>query len=346
VRKILITGNKGYIGSVLENYLLLNGYKDITGLDNFYYYDCKLTKTDNSIKTIRKDIRFIEKADIKDFDTVIHLAGLSNDPVGELNSQLTKDINFSATIKLAEIAREVNVKQFIYFSSQSMYGISNDSRELDEDDSEKNPITEYAKTKWMAEKILRQMGNKNFTVSALRPSTVFGPSPFLRTDIVFNNLMSHGLIEKKVIIKSDGTPIRPVVNIYDVCLAVKALLETSPDIINNQAYNIGIKNGNFTIKEMAETVRIKIPGSEIIYTNEHGNDARTYAVSFSKIFKSLGNIYKPKWDLNNGADDINNFLKNINFTKGQLNSRMTNRLRQINYLIQNKKINENLEWIV
>lgn len=344
MKNILITGNKGYIGSVLEQYLLKEGY-NIVGLDNFYYSDCKVSNYESQIKTIKKDIRSIEKKDIENFDIIIHLAALSNDPVGQLNSQLTRDINYKATIKLAEMSKEKKVKQFIYFSSQSMYGVSQTKSELDEDDSQKNPITEYAKTKWDAEKILRQMGNENFIVSALRPSTVFGPSPYLRTDIVFNNLMSHGFIEKKVIIKSDGTPIRPVINIYDVCLAVKALLETDGHIINNQAYNVGIKNGNFKIKQMAEMVKLKIPNSEIIYTNEHGNDSRTYAVSFKKIFLSLGAIYKPEWNLDNGADDILKYLININFTNKDLNSRKTNRLKQINYLIQNKKIDENLAWI-
>ncbi|MBT3922710.1 MAG: SDR family oxidoreductase, partial [Nitrospina sp.] len=203
--KILVTGDRGYIGSVLTQMLEEKSH-EVVGYDIDYYQGTDLYPTKRAYKQITKDLRHISPGDVEDMDAVIHLAGLSNDPLGELNPTLTEDINYQAAIKLAELAKETGVKRFIYSSSQSMYGISQSDGELDEDDSEKKPLTAYAKTKWKAELKLKEMGDGKFVVSCFRPSTVFGASPRLRCDIVFNNLVACAYTTGKIEIKSDGTP--------------------------------------------------------------------------------------------------------------------------------------------
>ena len=179
-----------------------------------------LYDVDNNFPQIKKDIRDINEDDLKNINTIIHLSALSNDPLGEFNSKITKEINYEATINLANLAKKNEVKRFIYISSQSMYGISNSTSELDEYDSEKNPVTEYAKTKWQAEIELNKLNDRNFSVVSLRPSTVFGMSPRLRCDIVFNNLVASAYTSGNIEIKSDGSPWRPVIHVRDVCVVL------------------------------------------------------------------------------------------------------------------------------
>ena len=205
--KILVTGNLGYIGSVLVEKLINNGNL-ITGLDCGFYKDCDLYEYVKPQKQIIKDIRLVEKSDLNEIEAIIHLAALSNDPLGELIPGITSEINYTSTIKFAKMAKKEGVKKFIYISSQSMYGISKTSEPLDEDNSQKKPITEYAKTKWSAEIKLRELIDKKFIITFLRPATVFGASPRLRSDIVFNNLLGCAFTSGQIDIKSDGSPIR------------------------------------------------------------------------------------------------------------------------------------------
>ena len=198
--RILVTGDRGYIGSVLIQMLLDESY-DVTGYDVDYYRGNDLYSTDYSYNQITKDIRDIALDDVKGVDAVIHLAGLSNDPLGALIPQLTEEINYQGTLRLARLAKEAGVSRFIYSSSQSMYGVSNTDEELEEDNSQKNPVTIYAKTKWEAELKLRELGDDNFIVVCFRPSTVFGASPRLRCDIVYNSLVGCAYTTGKIEIK-------------------------------------------------------------------------------------------------------------------------------------------------
>ncbi len=341
---ILVTGNKGYIGSVLTPMLIEKGYS-VRGFDTNYYEGIEKNKADSEINQIFKDIRDVSKDDLKNIDAVIHLAALSNDPLGEFNPKLTYDINLNATIKFAKLARQAGIKRFIYVSSQSMYGISAVDYELDEDESEKNPITAYAKTKWDAECELKKLGSDDFTVVCFRPSTVFGASPKLRCDIVFNNLVACAYTTGKIEVKSDGTPWRPVIHIRDVCNAFIAGLEAPKELVLNQSFNIGIKNGNYTIRDLAEAAQKVVKGSSLTFTGEHGSDSRTYKVSFKKILSVLKDYYKPKWDLISGGKDLVEFFKKINFTEEMFRGRYCNRLPQLKYLVKNNRINNNLFWI-
>jgi nucleoside-diphosphate-sugar epimerase len=339
--KILLTGNLGYVGSVLTPLLQSLGHS-IVGYDSGYFKDCLLSSADDNFKQITKDIRDVELADIKGVDAVIHLAGLSNDPLGELMPGLTEEINLEGAMKLANLAKQAGVSRFIYASSQSMYGISESDSELDEDLSNKNPVTAYAKTKWEAELRLNDLHSDFFTVCSFRPSTVFGVSPRLRCDIVFNNLVACAYTTNKIEIKSDGTPWRPVVHIQDVCAAFIAGLNAPRELIGGRAYNVGIPNGNFTVRELAEAAQRSVPGSELVFTGEHGNDSRTYKVSFDRILTELKDYFTPAWNLDRGGLELVKYFNEINFTEEDFRGWKTVRLKKLNWLKEKGRLDEKL----
>ena len=340
---VLVTGNNGYIGTVLTQELFEKNYK-VVGLDTNYFFDCKLNEFELHHKQIVKDIRQINSDDIKDYDIVIHLAGLANDPLGELDPLLTEKINFDSTVELAKLCKKNGVSRFIYASSQSMYGISKNENELDEDNSQKNPVTAYAKTKWEAEQEIKKLSDKNFCVVMLRPSTVFGASPRLRCDIVFNNLVACAFTTGKIEILSDGKPWRPVIHVKDLCNAFIAGIEAPKDLVNGQAFNVGIENGNFTVKELAEAAHKAVPGSELVFLNRH-TDPRTYRVSFKKILTVLKDYFKPEWSLDRGGKELVNYFKEIDFKESDFRNEKVNRLKKLEKLLKEKKINKQLEWI-
>tara|TARA_Y100001970_G_scaffold15871_1_gene17837 strand:+ start:21884 stop:22912 length:1029 start_codon:yes stop_codon:yes gene_type:complete len=336
--KVLVTGNLGYVGTVLTKILSARGYT-ITGLDIGYFKECFLQHIKQDLTQKIKDIREINLKDVQGFDAIIHLAGLSNDPLGEFNPGLTDQINLESTINLAKLASKVGVKRFVYASSQSMYGISKVDDELDEDKSEKNPVTAYARTKWEAEKVLKKMNNQDFTVACFRPSTVFGASPRLRCDIVYNNLVACAYTTGKIEILSDGTPWRPVVHVKDVCQAFIAGLEAPVEIIGGKAFNVGLPNGNFTVRELAEAAQRSVPGCELVFVNEH-TDPRSYKVSFNRILTELGDYFKPEFDLDKGGAELVDFFKAVNFTEEHFRGEKCIRLLSLNAL-QDKKIIDN-----
>lgn len=341
---ILVTGNLGYIGSVLIPMLQSKGHQ-VVGLDIGYFEDCLLSPVSKNYKQITKDLRDVESVDLQGIDAVIHLAGLSNDPLGELIPELTAEINFNGAMKLARLSKEASVKRFIYASSQSMYGVSDTDEELDEDLSIKNPVTVYAKTKWDAELQLNEMQSESFLVCSFRPSTVFGVSPRLRCDIVFNNLVGCAYTTNKIEIKSDGTPWRPVVHIQDVCAAFIAGVEAPRELIAGRAFNVGIPNGNFTVRQLAEAAQRAVPGSQLVFTGEHGGDSRTYRVSFNRILTELKDYFSPSWDLDRGATELVNYFKEINFTEREFRGWKTTRLMQINRLCEQGNLDAKLRRI-
>lgn len=342
--KVLVTGNQGYIGTILMEELKHRGY-ETTGYDVDYYTECEIDKLNTNHTQITKDIRDISIEDVEGHDAIIHLAALSNDPLGELAPRLTDDINRDGTLKLARLAKEAGVSRFIYSSSQSMYGISDTDEELDEDNSKKNPLTAYAKTKWEAECQLKEMSNDQFIVVCFRPSTVFGASPRLRCDIVYNNLVACAYTTGKIEIKSDGTPWRPVVHVRDVCRAYIAGIEAPADLVQNQSYNVGIPNGNFTVRDLAEAAYRAVPGSELTFTGEHGSDSRTYRVGFKKILTELKDYYQPEWDLDRGGKELTTFFNRVGFNEAMFRGKSCNRLLQLKHLLESKQIDDNLFWL-
>ena len=341
---ILITGHRGYIGSVLTE--KLKHEFTVKGIDAGYFDDCYLDKNfkiDSKINNITKDIRNLELDDFKNVDCVIHLAALSNDPLGELSPGVTKEINYNAAVNLAKLSKEALVKKFVFISSQSMYGISTEDIELDEENSKKNPVTEYAKTKWKAEQEIKLLSNNKFCVVSLRPSTIFGASPNFRSDIVLNNMLSCAFTTGKIEVKSDGSPWRPVLHILDLVSAIEASIKAPNELINQKSYNIGVLNGNYQIKNIAEAVKNKT-SCNLKYTNEHLVDPRSYKVSFKKILQELKDYYKPKYNIYNGLDDILRYFKQINLTEEDFRGFKTNRMECIKKKIIEGKLDSKLKF--
>jgi nucleoside-diphosphate-sugar epimerase len=246
-------------------------------------------------------------------------------------------------LKLAQIAKKAGVSRFVYASSQSMYGISNTDNELDEDLSDKNPVTAYAIAKWKAEQELNEMTSNDFVVTSFRPSTVFGVSPRLRCDIVFNNLVACAYTSGRIEILSDGTPWRPIVHIRDVCAAFIAGIEAPASIVSGKAFNVGILNGNYTVEEIARAAQRAVPGSELIFTGEH-TDPRTYRVSFERIFSELKDYYKPQWNLDLGGKELVDFFRKTGFSEDDFRGKSTIRLQQLKYLQNTSKIDSTFRF--
>ena len=339
--KILVTGNLGYVGTVTSEYLKNQGY-DVVGLDSGFYRDCVLAPIENAIFTKNKDIRDVEISDFTGIEAVVHLAALSNDPIGELDQSLTLEINYSGAVRTAEMAKKAGVEKFIFVSTQSIYGISSSSEELDEDNSIKNPQTAYASSKWRAEQEILAMSDSSFTSTALRPSTVFGWSPRLRSDIVFNNLLLTGLKQKRIDVHSDGTPWRPIVHVLDLARAIEVCIKSDSERISGRSFNIGVLNGNFTVKQLAEAAQECLDQIPIAFKTENIVDPRSYKVSFERARKELG--FTAKVGLNAGGAEIVLESKKLIEEGIYLMDRKTNRLLQIKYLLENGLIDGSLRF--
>lgn len=310
---VLVTGNLGYIGSVLTPLLEESKYS-VIGFDSGYFKDCTLVTPKNSFLQVIKDIREVSSTDLRGIDVVIHLAALSNDPVGELDPILTNSINFEATVTLAKLARLAKVKRFIYASTQSMYGISNSDEELDEYTSKKNPITAYAKSKWRAEQEIFKLSTDIFHVIAFRFATVFGVSPRFRSDIVFNNLMANAFLYKEIRINSDGTPWRPVIHVQDACKAILAGIVAPTQIVSSKVFNVGYMSGNYTVLQLAQNILKLLPDCKLSLNNEQIIDNRSYRVSFNRIYSELSEYFHPTWSLSTGALELINFFEKHKLT--------------------------------
>ena len=337
----MITGNLGYVGTELSSYLEKYGDK-VFGLDSGFYADCLLVSDYIDVPTQIKDIRDVTVNDFRGFDSVIHLAALSNDPIGELNSSLTFQINGEASIRAAELARKAGVGRFIFVSTQSIYGISTSEDELDEF-ADKNPQTAYAKSKWDAEQVILGMSSEDFTTVALRPSTVFGWSPRLRSDIVFNNLLLSGLSKGKIEVHSDGSPWRPIVHVSDLAEAIRLTLIADKEAISANSFNIGKIGGNYTVKEIALAAKECIGDIEIVFNTENITDPRSYKVSFNKAFDLLG--FEAHRELVESGIEMLGKFKQYDLNGNDLMGRLTNRLAQVSYLKQEGKVNESLRFI-
>ncbi len=334
--KILVTGDTGYIGTALCQILLNKGY-DVVGLDLDIFLENDLKKINRKYKRIYKDIRLVNEDDLKNIECVIHLAGISNDPLGELNEDLTYSINLSGTINLAKKAKKVGVKKFLYASTQSVYGISKKiNEEIKEDSNNILPITAYAKSKYKAEIELLKIVSKDFHVIIFRPATVFGPSFNFRSDIVLNNLAASAFLYNKIIIQSDGTPWRPVLNIDDMCMFLISAINKS-EMLNKEIINLGYPGHNYQILELASKIKENISNSKIVIENKK-IDNRTYKVNFDKAYKFFKNDIDFDLKIDFHIKKLIEFFKETNFDKKIFEGRKTVRMKQMKYLIKNKKI--------
>ncbi|KKM66372.1 hypothetical protein LCGC14_1481860 [marine sediment metagenome] len=342
MERILVTGNLGYIGMILSEDLLNEGF-DIVGVDTNFYRDNKLHEFEFSREflQINKDIRELGIEDLKGFDSIIHLAALSNDPLGKLKPTLTNDINFKGSLRLAKVAKEAKVKRFLFSSSCSIYGAT-DNKKLNENDS-LQPLTVYAQSKVNLEQGLSELADDTFSPCYLRNSTAYGISPNMRFDLVINNLMGWAFVTKQIKILSDGKAWRPLVHVRDISNAFIAALKAPKEIIHNEAFNVGVDPGNYQVKTMAEEIQNLMNECEIKILGEKNPDNRNYIVSFDKIKNNLKH-FKPNWNLKKGIEEIYNLFNEINLNFEDFEDKNFTRLKQLKYLIENKFINDNLYW--
>jgi nucleoside-diphosphate-sugar epimerase len=299
--RILVTGHHGYIGSVTVEALAEAGH-EVVGLDAFLYEGCDFGLDLQTVPALRIDVREVLPEHLEGFDCVVHLAGLSNDPLGALNPQLTEEINLEGTIRVAHAAKEAGVARFVFASSCSMYGVAGGTQAIDETAPLK-PLTEYARSKARAEEALLMLADEDFSPVLMRNATAYGASPRLRLDLVLNNLVGWALTTGKVRILSDGSPWRPLVHVRDIAAATVALLEAPRELVHCQAFNIGLQGENYQVRDLAAIVRDSLGGCEIEYAGHGDPDPRSYRVDFDKLALTLPGL-RLSWTAAAGAHEL------------------------------------------
>jgi nucleoside-diphosphate-sugar epimerase len=335
--KILVTGSLGYIGTILVPMLAKQGY-DVVGLDTNYYKHCTFAGSVPETKTVYKDIRDIEKHDVEGFDAILHLAGLSNDPLGDYRPELTECINEKASVKLARIAKMVGVKKFLFASSCSNYGAA--GNDFLTEKAPFNPVTPYGRSKVRVESALAEMADKSFSPTFIRASTAYGFSPRLRFDLVANNLTAWAFTTGRVYLKSDGTPWRPIVHIARAYIAV---LQAPREVVHNEAFNVGTTAENYQIRDIAEIVKAVVPGSKIEFAPEAGPDMRCYRVDCNKIAKQLRG-FKPQWTARRGIDQLYEEYKKVGLKLEEFEGPKFSRIAYVKSMIEKGRLDENLRW--
>lgn len=336
--KIFLTGNLGYVGSVLHKRLLENKH-EVIGCD-IGYFPKSWSDEDSSIyKTLKKDIRDITKEDLAGCDSICHLAGLSNDPMGEINQSLTNEINFLETIRIAKLAKEVGIQRFIFSSSCSTYGLNED---IVNENSKLAPQTAYAKSKVNSEIELMKLKEPIFSPIILRNATVYGISPNLRLDLVINNLVGSAVSTGKIKLLSDGTAWRPLLHVEDMADAFIRCVEAPIDQVAGNFFNVGSNEDNVTVLEIAEKILKIIPDSKIEIAENSNKDNRSYKVNFDKINQELG--FKTKWNLNDGIKHIYEEMKKRNFSKEDFADKKFFRLKYLIWLMEQERINDKLKF--
>lgn len=338
--RVLITGHQGYIGSVMAPMLEAAGHM-VVGLDSDLFEQCTFGEPPREFPSIRKDLRDVEHLDLEGIDAVIHLAGLSNDPLGNLNPNLTYDINYHASVRLARFSKEAGVKRFLFSSSCSTYGAAGD-KILDET-ADFNPVTPYGRSKVLVEQEVARLAGPEFSPTFLRNATAYGVSPRLRFDLVLNNLTAWALTTGRVFIKSDGTPWRPIVHIEDISRAFLAALEAPRDVIHNQAFNVGRTEENYQIRDLAEIVKETVPGCTIEFAADAGPDKRCYRADFSRIMKTLP-AFQPRWDARRGVRELYEAYKKVSLRVEDFEGPRYKRIDHIRGLLASGRLNSDLRW--
>jgi nucleoside-diphosphate-sugar epimerase len=339
--KVLLTGHRGYIGTVMTPMLLKAGH-EVVGLDADLYRRCTFAAGGEivDVPTITKDTRDIAARDLEGIDAIIHLAALSNDPLSDLNPDLTYAVNHRASVKLAELAKQAGVNRFLFASSCSNYGKTDDDQTIDET-GKLSPVSAYGESKVFVERDVKPMADKDFCPVFLRPATAYGVSPRLRFDIVLNNLVAWGMTKKVILLKSDGTPIRPIVHIEDISRAFIAALEAPADLVRGEAFNVGQTEHNYRVREIAEIVSEVVPGCTIELSSDASPDPRSYRVSFEKIKKTLP-AFKPQWDARKGAEQLYEAYKKSGVTLEEFEGTRYNRIKHIKMLLSDSVLSNEL----
>jgi nucleoside-diphosphate-sugar epimerase len=339
--RVLLTGHKGYIGTVMAPLLQAEDH-EVIGLDSDLFAQCTFGDEIPNIPEIKKDIREATASELKGFDAIIHLAGLSNDPLGDLNRELTYQINYKASVRLALLAKEVGVKRFIFSSSCSNYGAGGEN--FLNEESPFNPVTPYGASKVLVELAVSKLADDNFSPTFLRNATAYGVSPRLRFDLVLNNLVAWAFTTGRVHIKSDGTPWRPIVHVEDIARAFIAVLRAPRKLVHDQAFNVGNTEENYRIRDLAEIVEYTVPGCQIEYATDAGPDKRCYRVDCSKIMRALPD-FKPQWNARRGAQELYAAYQKIGLTLDEFEGPKYKRLAHLQQLLSSGRLNKTLRWM-
>jgi nucleoside-diphosphate-sugar epimerase len=338
--RILVTGHKGYIGTVMVPMLTAAGH-DVVGLDSDLFRHCTFCPGIQAVPEIRVDLRDIEASHLDGFDAVMHLAALSNDPLGDLNPVVTYEINHAASVRLARLARDAGVPRFLYSSSCSSYGKA--GGDLVDETGALRPITPYAISKVRVEQDVARLADDRFSPTFLRNATAYGVSPRLRFDLVLNNLVAWAFAKGRVHIKSDGTPWRPIVHIEDIAHAFLAVLTAPREAIHNQALNVGQTEENYRIRDLAEIVREVVPGSHIDYAADGGPDPRCYRVDFGKIHRLLPE-FKPRWNARRGAQELYAAYRSAGLVLEDCEGPRFKRIDHLKELLATGRVDATLRW--
>ena len=338
--RVLLTGHSGYIGTVMLPMLIAEGH-DVVGLDSDLFEQCTFGGGIVDVPALRKDVRDIEGSDLKGFDAVIHLAGLSNDPLGDLNPTLTYEINHLASVRLATLAKEAGVARFIFSSSCSNYGAGGE--DLLNEESSFNPVTPYGVSKVRVEQDVAKLAGPDFSPTFLRNATAYGVSPRLRFDLVLNNLVAWAFTTGRVYIKSDGTPWRPIVHIEDISRAFIAVLHAPREVVHNKAFNVGRNEDNYRIRELADIVKETVPGCHIEYAQDAGPDKRCYRVDSSRIAATLPE-FEPQWNARKGARELLEAYQKVGLRLEDFEGPKYKRIDHIKQLLAAGRLGQDLRW--
>jgi nucleoside-diphosphate-sugar epimerase len=339
-KRILITGHQGYMGSVMAPAFIEAGY-EATGLDTGYFADCSLVPDRADVPAVHKDIRDLQREDVEGFDFVIHLAALSNDPIGNLNESWTEEINFRASVRLAELSREAGVERFLFSSSCIMYGMS-EAAVVDEE-TPLDPKTEYARSKVKAERAISRLADDSFSPVFLRNGTVYGLSPRMRFDTVFNDLIGSAVATGRVVVHGDGRPWRPVVHVRDLARAFLAVLEAPRGSVHNQAFNTGAEALNHQVGELAQIAVEAVPGGTLEVRGEPSADRRTYRADFGKFAGTFPDV-EFEWTPEKGALELRQAFESIGLTEESFTDKRFTRLAWLNHLLDTGAVDGELRW--
>jgi nucleoside-diphosphate-sugar epimerase len=339
--RVLVTGHNGYIGTVLAPQLQAAGH-DVVGLDSFLFEGCTLGAEAAAAPSVRMDVRDVGVDDLRGFDAVLHLAAVSNDPVGHLDPGTTYEINHEASVRLAQLAKEAGVERFVFSSSCSLYGSSSTDGLLDEG-AAFDPVTPYGHSKVLAEQDISPLADDDFSPTFLRNATVYGASPALRADVVVNNLTGLAFLTGEIRMQSDGTPWRPLVHVQDISAAFLAVLEAPRDAVHGQAFNVGRTEENFRVREVAAMVEELVPGSRVRYAEGAGPDPRCYRVACDKLPRHVP-AFRPTWTVRRGIEELAEAYRRCALRAEDFEGEPYVRLKRVRGLVARGRLDEDLRW--